>query len=147
MGLALSKLERDEEAITAYSEAMILDLSDDASAFNLGNLLMRLQKPKEAEVAYREATQRQPQASENWNNLGGALSKQEKDMEATEAYLEGLRHSPHDPEVRFNLARCFALYGSWDTARGLLESAKPHADPSLQSDIKRLLERIDEDSL
>ena len=94
-GNALAELERYDEAIEAFNEAIRLDPNDPQTWSAKGISLMMQGKYDGAIKAYDEAIKLDPNDALIWNSKGIALGKQEKYDEAVEAFNEAIKIDPN----------------------------------------------------
>ena len=83
-GNALNKLQRYEEALAAYDEAIRLDQYVDAYV-GRGNVLRALERYEEALAAYNEAIRLSPQVASAYDRKILVLEMLDKKQEADEA--------------------------------------------------------------
>ena len=107
-GNDLYKLQKYDQAIQQYNNALAKDPSSATARFNLANALYRMAKQDEAEKAFDDITiQAKEKAlrSKAFYNKGVLLSLQKKLEESIVAYKNALRLNPDDKEARENLQK------------------------------------------
>jgi|GEM_PF-1343770 tetratricopeptide (TPR) repeat protein len=103
LGLAYGCLDRHQDAIAAYREAVRLK-PDDAEAWALlGGAYGHLDRHQDAIAAYREAVRLKPDFAEAWNNLAIAYDLSGNRSAALEAVKELRRYDPQQADKLFNL--------------------------------------------
>ena len=103
LGSAYGRLNRHEEAIAAYLQALNIDPDYVEALIGLGNAYSVLNRHDEAIVAYREALGKNPEFAEAWFNLGNACVKRNRFDEAVVPYRESLRINPKNAMAWNNL--------------------------------------------
>lgn len=105
LGAALKALDRKEEAVAAYAQAIALDPSGSPEAhYNLGNLLRSMRRHEEATECYRRAIALRSDFPEAWFNQGVALRSLDRLEDAVAAYQQAIALRPDYPRARINLA-------------------------------------------
>jgi tetratricopeptide (TPR) repeat protein len=121
LGFAYGNLGRNQEAITAYREALRLKPDFVEAWCNLGVAYRKLGRYPEAIEAYREALRLKPDHAEAWNNLGAAYGRLGHFQEAIDACRKALRLKPDYAEAWNCLGVAYALSGNKSAA---LEAVK-----------------------
>ena len=103
LGSAYGRLNRHEEAIAAYRQALNVDPDYVEASIGLGNTYSVLNRHDEAIGAYRKALGKNPEYEEAWFNLGNVCVKLNRYEEAIEAYRESLRINPKNAMAWNNL--------------------------------------------
>jgi len=96
MGFLLSELNRHEEAINAYSQALILDPNDSEIHFAKGKALLELGYHDEALSSLNRATEINPSNSQAHSICGIILSRQGLVDQALLSYQAALNLEPQD---------------------------------------------------
>lgn len=99
LGVALQRLQRNDEAEGAYRAVLSLDADYIPALNNLGIVLRRLERYQEALTPALRAAELAPQDAEALNNLGLALADLGHLAEAQECYAGALRLRPDYPEA------------------------------------------------
>jgi len=116
-GLALSRLNRNDEAIKSY-EAAIKANDKSANAFNnLGNLYSQGKKYGKAIENLKKATELDPQLSEAYNNMGIVYSHLEQYDEAIRAFIKATDLNPSLVAAFYNLGQIYYHDDMWDAAQ------------------------------
>ena len=102
LGLALSRLKRNEEAVARYEQALALNGDIPELHTNLGAALLNLGRADDAANAHRRALQLRPDWHLAKTNLAIALAHLERTDEALELHEAVLRDHPDDPNALFN---------------------------------------------
>ncbi|MBP2292087.1 tetratricopeptide repeat protein [Azospirillum rugosum] len=103
LGYALQGLDRTEEAMAAYRDALALRPDYPEAQNNLGNALKTLDRLEDAVVAYGRALTLQPAFTSILFNRGTALFRLDRIEEAADAFREATRHFPDNPEAQHDL--------------------------------------------
>lgn len=106
LGYTLGELDRDEEAVSAYDEALSIDNGIFEIWFNKGNALYNLADFKAAKVCYEKAVEINPDDAEGWNNLGNCYSRLTEGQKALDAYTRAVATDPTYAEAFYNKANC-----------------------------------------
>ena len=114
LGLTYGELDRFDEAIAAYREALRSSPEYALAWYNLGVIYGKLYRYDEAIAAYREALRINPEFAEAWNNLGTTYDGLDRYDEARAAYLEALRIDPEFAEAWYNLGITYYELGRHD---------------------------------
>jgi tetratricopeptide (TPR) repeat protein len=85
-GIALLNLNRTDEAIQAYNEAIALNSSFAIAYNNRGIALFHLNKTNEAIMDFKRATEIDPRYAEAWYNNGTALCELHRADEARASF-------------------------------------------------------------
>ena len=98
-GLALSALERLDEAVNAFQAAIAIDPADDVSLFNLGLTCSDLGRLGDAQMAYEQVLSINPSHVKALNNLGNVLWDRGHLDEADARYAKAIAIDPNNAEV------------------------------------------------
>jgi Flp pilus assembly protein TadD len=112
----LARLERYEEAIKSYDEALKIEPDKHEAWYNRGNALARLERYEEAIKSYDEALKIEPEKHEAWNNRGIALAMLERYEEAIKSYDEALKIKPEKHEAWNNRGNGLARLERYEEA-------------------------------
>ncbi|MEM1281551.1 MAG: tetratricopeptide repeat protein, partial [Cyanobacteria bacterium P01_H01_bin.152] len=123
LGITLGKLERYEDAISSFDEALKHKPDDHKAWYNRGIALDELGHYEDAIMSYNKALKHKPGYHEAWNNRGIALSNLKRYEDAISSYTEVLKHKPSDHEAYYNKACCYALLDTPDAALANLQQA------------------------
>jgi tetratricopeptide (TPR) repeat protein len=104
LGYVLTELDREEEAIKAYDEALAIDNGIFEIWFNKANALYNIADFKEARICYEQALEIDPEDAEAWNNLGNCFSRLAEGQKAIEAYTRAVAIRPDYAEAFYNKA-------------------------------------------
>jgi Flp pilus assembly protein TadD len=99
----LIDLNRVEEAMSHYQEALRINPRDVGAHSNLGEALTRLGRTSEAILHCETALRLDPSSVEARNNLGNALIQANRLEEALACFREAVRLRPEQPEANNNL--------------------------------------------
>jgi tetratricopeptide (TPR) repeat protein len=111
LGLCYGALNRTDDAIRAYQEAIRLNREQTSKwpwpSLNLGTLLIRLERFDGAEAALREALAIDPQFPVAHLRLGRVLERKGLQEEAIAQLKEAVRWDPTYPEPHYALSRIY----------------------------------------
>jgi len=116
LGYALAALDRLDEAITAYRQAIRLDPKLAEAHANLGNALAREGDLDAAVRAYHDASLIDSNNPAILNNLGHALARKQDLSAAIACYEAALKLAPELTLARYNLAGALTAQGHVDLA-------------------------------
>lgn len=103
-GLCLSRLERPEEAVACFDQALALQPAFGPAWFNRGWSLERLGRTGEAAECYAKAVELNPENAQGWANLALlAMKRGERDL-ARDYANRALAIEPWQPTARLALA-------------------------------------------
>ncbi len=102
-GDALVRMNREDEAIAAYSESLQLNPNNSLLRFTVGSLLVKTEKFEEAIGEFRAGLVLAPDSAEAHNNLGGALAATGRTAEASAEFEHALRLNANLVSARRNL--------------------------------------------
>ncbi len=100
-GTALRILNRHEESILAYDQALAIDPKLAAAWKGKGATLGELDRHEEALLAYEQALAIEPNDASAWRNKGDALDKLDRHEDVLLAYDRALAIDPNDASVFF----------------------------------------------
>ena len=123
MALALTKLERFDEAREYYTKCLSLDPENSQAHNNLGLWYDRRGESAEAERQFLEAIRLKPNSSQAHNNLGMAYGKRGEGALAVREFVEAIRLNSSNPRFYTNLGLMYYQVGQKDKAKSLWEKA------------------------
>ena len=103
LGNTLLKLERLDEALASYSQAIEMKPDFAQAHYNLGNTLQELGRLDEALASYSQAIALKPDFAEAHTNLGNTLKKLGRLDEALASYNQAIALKPDYAKAHFNL--------------------------------------------
>ena len=118
---SLLNLNRTDDAIKAYKQAIKLDPTNDSYHVNLGNIYFGVGRYDDAAAEYKAAVHIDPTSALNWYSLGQAYNKTGNYAEAEQAFKKIHGQSPLD--AAFGLGQTYHLMGRYDDAVFELKSA------------------------
>lgn len=145
LGDALSKSgSNQEEAVTAYQQAIALDPEFSWSHNNLGDALMKLARWQEAAEAYRSAIALKDDFPWSHYNLAKATSNLGNQEEAIVAYREAKHLQPDLPDIDQHLAHALFQRGKQEDLEQALQLyqellAENHDDAELNEQQANIL--------
>ncbi|WP_287128148.1 tetratricopeptide repeat protein [Candidatus Cyanaurora vandensis] len=110
-GDSLLLLERYEEAISSYDQAIKYKPDKHEAWNNRGIALDKLGRYEEAISSYDQAIKYKPDLHEAWYNRGNALDELGRYEEAISSYDQAIKYKPDYHEAWYNMACCYALQG------------------------------------
>jgi tetratricopeptide (TPR) repeat protein len=116
LGVALGPVERIDEAVEQYDQALRINPDYTEAHYNLGVALGQLGKIDEAIEQYKQALRINPDYAEAHDNLGTALRQLGKIDEAIEQYKQALRIMPDFAMAHYNLGNALRQAGKIDDA-------------------------------
>jgi tetratricopeptide (TPR) repeat protein len=126
LGLYEEGLGRNDEAIKAYREAMLLNqaqgLRSPWPALNLGTLLGKLGRFREAEACLRESLREAPDFPKAHFQLGLLLEKEHRDAEAIQELRRSLAYDPSYAEPYYILGRIYEGEHAPQKARAMFQA-------------------------
>ena len=126
LGVALADLNRQEEAVTAFREALTHSPNDSNSNYNLGMSLLVLGRQDEAHEAFKRSLILQPTFMKALSLLG-RWELEAGRLDAAGDYLKPLYEShPELPEARQMLARWHLLSGQLAEKTNDLNATEEH---------------------
>jgi tetratricopeptide (TPR) repeat protein len=102
-GLALSDLNRTQEAISQFQLAIQLNPKDAAAHGNLGLMMLHVDRPEQALDQLQQALSLDPDYSDAGSNLGVALMRLDRTQEAVNQLQETLQRDPYHAGTHCNL--------------------------------------------
>ncbi|MBU3936785.1 MAG: tetratricopeptide repeat protein [Proteobacteria bacterium] len=121
LGNALKDLERFDEAIPCYGQALLLKPDYVDALNNLGTVLHNQGKFEEAISAYQEALRIAPDHAGVHYNMGITLQNMDRMKEAVLSYQKALAANGDFPEVYNRLGKIFYEQGNLDSAIGCFQ--------------------------
>ena len=109
LGAVLQSMERNEEAILEYNEALRSKPDDAVTRNSLGTVLQAKGLYKDAIKQYQEALRLKPDYASVHYNWGNALLAEGQPEAAKSHFQEILRFNPQDADARNNLGTAFAM--------------------------------------
>jgi tetratricopeptide (TPR) repeat protein len=133
MADALSKLNKNEEALAAYQKAIALKPDDGAMYTNMGVLLGKMGKTAESQEAFKKAAAVNPGAAgQNFYNLGATLVNSGKAAEAADAFRQAIQSDPNFAEAYYQLGIC--LSGNQATMPEAIKSLQKYIEIGQKAD-------------
>ena len=122
-GLALFKLQRFDEARSAYERAVEIKPHYSLALNNLGNLWQHLGDIKKALPFYEKSVKIEPHNADAWSNCGGAHLLLEQFDEAARCLTEALRLNPRLVKAICHMCQIDFHHRHYTTARSRVEAA------------------------
>ena len=123
LGLTYELLDRDNDAIEAYGQAIRTDPKDTDAWFDLGELYHLRKRYNDAIKAYREAVRIDPDYYMAWTNLGLAYDKLKRYNDAIKAYRQAVRIRPKDAYDWYSLGCAYGNLKRYNEAIAALRQA------------------------
>jgi tetratricopeptide (TPR) repeat protein len=120
---AMTMLERHQEAVEHYRQALAKSPEFAPAHNNLGNALVKLGRDEEAMTHFRRALAIAPDYPEALSNLGNALLTQQHADEAIRCFERALEIRPDIAQAHSGLAGALQALGRLDEARAAIERA------------------------
>ncbi|MEJ7578639.1 MAG: tetratricopeptide repeat protein, partial [Pyrinomonadaceae bacterium] len=114
---------RNEEAITAFRQALQVKPDDHDVLFSLGNVYSNMRRWKEAIEEYKRAISVSKKDGEAFNNLGVAYVNLGLHAEAVKYFEQAIRIHPNWAEPHFNLGNANTKLGRPGAAKAAYERA------------------------
>jgi len=119
LGFAYINLNRDNDAIEAFRQALRINPEDTTAWRGLGVAYDKLNRSNDAVEAFRQALRINPKDTFVWYSLGVAYDKLNRYNDAVEAYRQALRINPEYPFVWYSLG---VTYGSLNRYNDAVEA-------------------------
>jgi len=123
LGIALTGLNRAEQAVRSYEKALAMRPNFAEAHNNLGHALQTLGRAKEAIAHYEKALAIRPDYAEARNNLGNAVHMLERPEEAIAHYRQAIAIRPAYAEAYVNLGNALRGVGRMEQAIAHYERA------------------------
>ena len=121
MAQSLLNLNRTDDAIKAYKQAIKLDPTNDSYHVSLGKIYFSVGRYDDAAAQFNQAVRINPASTLNWYSLGQAYEKTGNYAGAEQAFMKIRGQSPL--EAAFGLGQTYHLMGRYDDAVFELKSA------------------------
>ena len=118
---SLLNLNRPDDAIKAYKQAIKLDPTNDSYHVNLGNIYFSVGRYEDAAAEYKVAVNIDPTSTLNWNSLGQAYNQIGDYAGAEQAFKKIQGQAPLDAGL--GLGQTYHLMGRYEDAIFELKSA------------------------
>jgi len=115
-GIVLNAMQRHQEAIDSFDQAIKLKSKFAEAHNNRGVVLSTLGREDEALDSYKKALAITPNYAEAWSNRGNALLKLKRYEEALKAYDRAIAARPDYAEALYNRGNVFKELGRRDEA-------------------------------
>lgn len=132
-GALLAMQGRFPEALSALTQACILDPRDQSSLKSRASVLMELKRFEDAAQGWERLTRWWPGEAEFWRQRGWCANILRRDEEALSCLGEALRLKPGEPGVTLELASVLDRQGKLEEALALARPALAAA-PALRKD-------------
>ena len=118
---SLLQLNRTDDAIKAYNQAIKSDPTNDSYHSNLGDIYYSLDRYDDAAAEYNQAVRLDSSSEHNWYSLGQAYNQIGNYAGAEQAFKKISGQNPLD--AAFGLGQTYHLMGRYDDAVSELQSA------------------------
>jgi len=112
LGGAYGYLNRDDDAIEAYRQAIRINPELAGAWGNLGAAYNSIKRYNDAIEAYRQAIRINPEDAYAWFCLGFTYDNLKRYNDAIEAYRQAIRINPEDAKAWYNLGLAYFLSGN-----------------------------------
>ena len=129
LGNTLRALDKYEEALTAYDQALRLDPTYAVAWYNKGRVLHDLRRYEEALTAYDQALRLDPNYARPWCGKGNVLYDLKRFEEALVAYDQTLRLDPNYARPWYGKALTLSNLKRYEEALAVYDQAL-HLDPT-----------------
>ncbi|MFV0276285.1 MAG: tetratricopeptide repeat protein [Parahaliea sp.] len=123
LGAVLTRMERPEEAVEAFRQALALAPQFPDALNNLGAAYNQLERFQEAADCYRALLQVSPRDADIWFNLGNSLRGLKQFRDSASCYRNALQLRPLSADTYLNLGNSYVDLGDADNAIASYESA------------------------
>lgn len=123
LGIALTRLERHEEALSALENATRTNPSDPEAWYNKGYSLGKLGRYKEEADAYQEAVRIRPNMTRAWRNIGVGAFEQGNLSLASAAFEKVTQYDPSSDSGWYYLGIIYEMAGNLTGAQVALKEA------------------------
>jgi tetratricopeptide (TPR) repeat protein len=128
----VSNLNKSDEAIKSYDNAIEINPQRSEAWSNKGLVLYHLNKSDEAITAFDKAIEINPRDSDAWKNTGATLGNLNRYEEAVKAYDKAIEINPQDSDAWYNKGITLAKLGKFDEAIKAYDKAT-EINPQLRS--------------
>ncbi|MBT3304953.1 MAG: tetratricopeptide repeat protein [Alphaproteobacteria bacterium] len=123
LGDLLGGLDRHDEAVDQYDQALRKNPQFVGAYINRGNTLRDLQRLEEATASYTQARDLDPDLCEPYIGLGNILKDQNRLEDAIEYYRQAIQANPNSASAFDNLGSALKLQGKLEDAVGCYRDA------------------------
>jgi predicted O-linked N-acetylglucosamine transferase (SPINDLY family) len=123
LGAALLQLQRPQEALASFEEALKLDPQTLLALYNRANVLQTLERHDEALASYDRALSLHPQFFEASNNRGNSLLELQQPLDALASFERALQLRPDDIQALNNRGNACQALKRYDEALASYERA------------------------
>jgi tetratricopeptide (TPR) repeat protein len=123
LGRVYAMLERFDEAVLCFREAIDADRNHCDAWHNLGTALRRLARPEEAFVALKHTLTLDPTRADTYLNLGNLLVERGQFSDALECLERAVRHDPTLAAAQSRLAQQVSTHGQLERAESLFRKS------------------------
>ena len=116
LGFTYAMLQRYQEAMEAYKEAIRLKPNYAEAHYNLGLAYGNLGRYQEAVEAYKQSIRVKPDDAVAYINMGTAYGGLGRNQEAMEAYKQAIRLKPNYAEAHYGLGLAYGNLGRYQEA-------------------------------
>ncbi|MGB5964420.1 MAG: tetratricopeptide repeat protein, partial [Sulfurimonadaceae bacterium] len=121
MGLLFMKLERFDEAESAFKKALVMQSEYAEVYYNLGVLSLMKKSLDKAERYFEKAIELRPAFQAAYTKLATLFTEKGQTKKAVDAYLKVLAINPEQADVKLDLGVCYTKLKEYKKAQALYE--------------------------
>jgi predicted O-linked N-acetylglucosamine transferase (SPINDLY family) len=114
---------RQDKALIANRQAVVLEPKDSQAHYNLGRIYQHLNRLADAEVSYRQAVALKPEYTKAHNNLGMVFLDLGLPEKAEASFRQAIKYRSHYVEAYYNLGNTLSELGRLDEAEASYRQA------------------------
>ena len=123
MGEAELELQRLQQALEYFDQAVEKDSDNSNMAVNIADSLVKIGSLENSERFYQKALDINPDMAHVYNRLGIAYRQQKKFAQALDLYTKAIEYSPSDENLYYNIARSMWEMDDFSGAEDFLTQA------------------------
>jgi tetratricopeptide (TPR) repeat protein len=116
-GVCYYKIERFDQALADYEQAIVKDANNADAHYNMGNLLKHIERNDEALIAYDKAILSNPRDKRFYQNRGTVKSFLGDDLGAIEDFNKVLEIKPNDTKATYNRGTSYVALKEYKLAK------------------------------
>ena len=123
LGVAFSELGFNDDALTAFRQAIKIEPDDVKAWCNLGSLYGHCRHYADAILAYRQAIKLKPDLADGWFDLANAYGDSGSVVDAIAAYRQAIKIKQNYAEAWYNLGLVYGKSGHIEEAIATFQQA------------------------